>query len=345
MARAPRRQSSARPVRHLPVSKPTPRLLGVAALLVATTSWGGLFLVGKDALQYVGPFWLTVLRYGLGAVAVVPMLLPRGAAPWRRLGQHALPLALYGLAGFGVFGALLFIGLAHSVPSHGAVIMATMPLTTQFVNWLLDGTRPSRAALATTALALVGVAVVSGVAAELFAAHGSAAATGTGFGDALILVGTLGWIGYTRGAAQFTDLDVVEYTALTMVASFPLLLAGAMAATLAGAAVLPTAAELRAATPALLYISVVASAVAVLTFNVGVRTTGAVTATAFLNFVPVSALLMSAALGHLPTAAEVVGTAMVIAALLLHTLFASRAAATPVAAGGTAVAQRAAPPG
>ena len=48
--------------------------------------------------------------------------------------------------------------------------------------------------------------------------------------------------------------------------------------------------------------------------------------------VPVSALLISTVLGHVPTWNELVGTAMVIAALLLHTV-GSAAAAKGVTAG------------
>ena len=61
------------------------------------------------------------------------------------------------------------------------------------------------------------------------------------------------------------------------------------------------------------------SAISILAFNYGVRALGAVTATAFLNLVPVSALLMSIALGKPPSANELVGMAMVIGALLIHT--------------------------
>ena len=68
-----------------------------------------------------------------------------------------------------------------------------------------------------------------------------------------------------------------------------------------------------------------------LAFNYGVRALGAVTGTAFLNFVPVSALLMSAALGHLPTVGEAAGMAMVIAALLIHTASSRKASATAAA--------------
>jgi drug/metabolite transporter (DMT)-like permease len=61
-------------------------------------------------------------------------------------------------------------------------------------------------------------------------------------------------------------------------------------------------------------------------FNFGVRTLGVVTGTAFLNVVPVSAMLMSAALGAPPAAHELLGVAMVVSALLIHTLAQQRSA-------------------
>lgn len=172
----------------------------------------------------------------------------------------------------------------------------------------------------TTALALLGVAIISGL---LFGHGGSAGSTL--FGDAIAFVGTLGWVWYTRGAARFPELDVIEYTALTVLASWPVLLAMAVGATLLGWSAAPGAEGLRLSWQALLFVGVVPSAASVLAFNYGVRALGAVTATAFLNFVPVSALLMSAALGKMPTVNEAVGMAMVVAALLIHTALSRKA--------------------
>jgi len=305
-----------------------PRLLGIAALLLATTGWGGMFLVSKGVLHHVDPVWFTVIRYGVSGTALALLLLPRGAAPWRKLREHAGALALRGLAGFGAFSVMLLVGLAHSVPSHGAIIMATVPMTTQLLRWVLDGVRPARSAVLTAALALVGVMVVSGVLLPTAQAGES-----TLFGDAIALVGTIGWIVYTRGAVRFTELDVVEYTALTVLASWPLLVAGALAATALGVARVPTATGLGLSWHALLYVGLVSSAVSVLAFNQGVRALGAVTATAFLNFVPISVLLIGLAMGKTPSGHELAGMAMVIAALLIHTA-ASRAtvSATPAPA-------------
>lgn len=309
----------------LPMS-PRHRLPGIAALLLATSGWGSLFLVSKGVLHHVEPVWFTLIRYSLSALLFVLLVLPRGAAPWRKLRRHAGPLALRGAAGFGVFSVMLLVGLAHSVPSHGAVIIASTPMTTQLVRWALDGVRPSRAALLTTALALLGVATVSG----LLFGHGASAGSML-FGDAIAFAGTLGWVWYTRGTTRFPELDVIEYTALTVLASWPVLLAAAVGATWLGWSAAPSLEGLRLSWQALLFVGVVPSAISVLAFNYGVRALGAVTGTAFLNFVPVSALLMSAALGRMPTANEAAGMAMVVAALLIHTALNRKANASPAA--------------
>ena len=310
------------------MNKINTRLLGIAALLLATFSWGGMFLLSKGVLTQVGPAWFTLIRYAISALVLLPLLLGlRGAQAWRKLRTRAAALSLRGFAGFGFFSVLLLTGLSLSVPSHGAVVMATVPMSTQMLRWALDGIRPSRATLLTSALALVGVVVVSGV---LLPSASDGVSTWPG--DALALLSTLGWVCYTRGAARFADLDVLEYTGLTVLASLPLLLVGALLLTGAGLAEMPSAAGLAATWHALLYVGAISSAVAVLAFNYGVRALGAVTATAFLNFVPVSVLLIGLVLGQLPTTAELAGTAMVVLALLLHTLAsqsAGKAAAGP----------------
>lgn len=303
------------------------RLPGIAALLFATGSWGALFLVTKPALAQVDAFWFTLVRYSLSASLLLLLIAPRGLAPWRKLRAHYSDLAFRGTAGFGFFSILLLVGLAQSAPSHGAVIMATAPLTTQLMRWALDGARPALATLLTAALALAGVIVVSGV-----LSGGPAVTAATVAGDLTMLLSSIGWIVYTRGATRFPGLDVLEYTAMTVVASWPVLLGGVLLATFLGAADWPGLDHIALAAPELAYVGFVSSAAAVLAFNFGVRTQGTVTATAFFNFVPVSALLIGIVLGHVPTVSELVGTAMVIAALLLHTLGGATAAAKPVTA-------------
>jgi drug/metabolite transporter (DMT)-like permease len=312
-----------------------PRSLGVGALLFAAATWGVMFIVSKDVLEHVDAVWFTLIRYLIAGGFLAALLLPRGAAPWRNLRANATPLALRGAFGFGVFSVALLTGLAHTQASHGAVIMATTPITTQLLRWVLDGIKPARVTLATSVLALAGVVTVSGL-----LAHDPAAITASLTGDALILGSTVAWVWYTRGAAEFPHLETLEYTALTVLAALPLLLIGALLATGIDYAHAPSADELRTTWHALLFVGVVASGIAIVAFNYGVRSLGAVGGTAFLNFVPVSALLAGAALGHAPSASELAGAAMVIGALLVHTAATLRAspARAPAPAGKPRIA-------
>ena len=45
------------------------RLKGALLLIVATSAWGGMFSVAKDAIQWLDPVFVTVVRYT--AVAMI----------------------------------------------------------------------------------------------------------------------------------------------------------------------------------------------------------------------------------------------------------------------------------
>ena len=131
-----------------------PSLASVAALLFATSAWGSLFLVGKPLLATLDPVWFTTMRYTLATLLLVVLVQAFGRSPWRKLRSHFVRLTLLGLAGYGCFSVLVFFGLARSLPSHGSVIMATMPFTTLLLRWGLNGQRPPRASLLGAAVRL-----------------------------------------------------------------------------------------------------------------------------------------------------------------------------------------------
>jgi drug/metabolite transporter (DMT)-like permease len=288
------------------------RWTGLLALLLATSAWGGLFHAGKQVLTRLDPFWFTALRYGGAALLLAALLLARGALRPGQLRTHAGRLFGLGLLGYGAFGILVFIGLSMSVPSHGAVIMATMPLSTLFIRWAIDGQRPQWWVWIAASLALGGVSLVAGVWSAPGAGSGSTLA-----GDSIALLGTLGWILYTRGQAKVPQLSVLEYTAYTALLAFPGLLAIAALASGLGWAHRPSVEAVREVAPAALYIIAIGTVLAALAYNLGVRLLGVTTGILFINWVPVSALVIGAVMGHVPSASELVGTGFVIGALVL----------------------------
>jgi drug/metabolite transporter (DMT)-like permease len=74
-----------------------------------------------------------------------------------RLDGRGWRVALLGSSGFAGLGLFLFVGLEHSRPEHGAIIMATQPLIAALVAWWLRGVRPARATLGFLGIALAGV--------------------------------------------------------------------------------------------------------------------------------------------------------------------------------------------
>lgn len=291
----------------------TPPVAATVAMLFAAISWGSLFLVGKPVLGRLDPVWFTAVRYLLAGVGMTLLVMRFGQRPWDKLRTHWVTLTGHGVLGYGFFGVLVLEGLKLSLPSHGAVLMATMPMTTILLRWLLDGHRPGLGVAGAAVLALGGVVLVSGVLGR-----------GDGpphmlLGDALTLLGTIGWVLYTRGAARLPTLSPLEYTGLTAIAALPWQLLFAVAMTAGGWVDAPTWQDLTPVAPHLLYIAAVPTVAAVVAFNFGVRQLGASRGTLFLNGVPVSALLMSVALGQHPAAQEWIGAALVIAALTLST--------------------------
>lgn len=292
---------------------PSSRWLAVAALVFATVAWGGLFHAGKVALKHLDPFWFTVVRYAGATLLLTTILRSQGAVRWILLRQHWVRLSSLGLMGYGMFGILVFVGLSHSIPSHGAVIMATMPVTTLFIRWVFERQPPQWWAWFAAALAIAGVSLVSGV----WEAN-KGFSNSTLPGDLVAFVGTVGWIVYTRGQASVAQLSVIEYTTFTAILALPGLVVVALLATLAGYAHPPAASSLTAAAPSLIYIVVIATVLAALAFNKGVRTLGGTHGIVFINLVPVSALLISIANGAQITSGELIGTGLVIVALTLQ---------------------------
>lgn len=312
-------------------------LAATVAMLFAAISWGSLFLVGKPVLSRLDPIWFTALRYLLAGIGMTLLVILFGEKPWTKLRAHWGTLTGYGVLGYGFFGVLVLEGLKLSLPSHGAVLMATLPLTTILLRWLLDGHRPGLGVLGAAVLAMAGVVLVSGV-----LGHGDGPPHML-LGDALTLVGTLGWALYTRGAAKVPSLSPLEYTGLTAIAALPWQLLFAVVVTAAGWIDAPRWQDLPPIAPHLIYIAAVPTVAAVIAFNFGVRRLGASHGTLFLNGVPVSALLMSVALGQHPAMQEWIGAALVIAALTLSTRSPGKAPAASASSAPSAAARSATP--
>jgi len=308
---------------------PITSLRGAGLLLVAATAWGGLFPVAMVTLPVLDPFHMTAIRYGIASIVFVGLLAFAEGPRALKVEGRGLRAALLGTAGFAGLGLLVFVGLQHSRPEHGAVIMATQPLIAALVAWVLRGVRPARATLGFLGLALVGVLLVvtKGRLAGL-------PAGGTGLGDLAMLAGAVSWVVYTLGAADFPSWSPLRYTALTCALSLPAIFGFTLLATSTGYVATPTAADVESVGWQLAYIIGIASVLGVLSWNAGNKLLGSANGVLFINFVPVTVFAIRIAQGHRFQAIEFVGAALVIGALIANHIVTGRATspARPAAA-------------
>jgi drug/metabolite transporter (DMT)-like permease len=290
-------------------------------VLATTTAviWGGQFVVAKSAIGRVDAFPLTTIRYAL-ASAVLLALLAVVEGP-RALGLDGRGLRLFGLGtlGFAGFNLLAFTGLDHAEPQSAALVVALAPLVTAVVLWLTNGVRPAPITAASMAVALVGVAlVISG--GDL----GAIAGGSVGWGDGLVLLGVISFVIYTLGAARHADLSPLRYTALTAALGWVSVAAATGAATAAGLVGRPSAADVAAVTPEILYLALPGAVVAVLTWNASVGRIGVQNVALIGNLIPVVTFVIEIVRGYRPGPVELAGAALTLSALAANNLLLRR---------------------
>ena len=101
------------------------RRVAVLALVATMTIWGSSFVVTKLALDEAGPFALTLLRFGLGFLVLLPFAHRRGF----RLRLALRPaFLLFGLTGVALVYGLQTLALVFTSVTNTALISAGVPV-------------------------------------------------------------------------------------------------------------------------------------------------------------------------------------------------------------------------
>ncbi len=296
---------------------------GAIFCLIATLSWGTMFPIMSHVLKIIDPFTFTALRYTLAVVVFLIFLYYKEGKSSYKVDGNIFLLWIFGSAGFAGFGFFVFLGqkLAGQEGALSAsMMMATMPLLGLLVNWILKGIRPASFSFGFILMSLVGVLLVitKGNIELLLTMPGNYVA------NLLMIVGALCWVIYTIGASYFPTWSPVKYTALSTLYGLPTIYFVTVILIMHGNISLPTVSSLINIFPDLLYTSLIAGFVGVLSWNQGNKIITPINGVLFMDVVPITAFIVSTMIGVVPTSGQILGVAFTASALILNNLYQRR---------------------
>jgi drug/metabolite transporter (DMT)-like permease len=191
------------------------------------------------------------------------------------------------MTGIFLYALCFFYGLKHITAGRGALVVALTPVVVVLAAWFLGRERMNALKLAGVAIAMAGCLTVIGNGNPLALVHGA-----VGIGEWLILGCVLCWTAYTFIGRRATK--TLSPLAATLWAS----LVGA--ALIGATALLQGGSEIAAWSwrvwTSVVFLAVGGTALAFTWFADGVKRLGAARASAFVNLVPVFAVLQAAVL-------------------------------------------------
>lgn len=295
-------------------------LKGAVACLIASMSWGAMFPVADHALAYIDPFYFSTIRYGAVAIILVIFLwLKEGRQAFRFEGKGKL-FVFYGTMAFTVYNVLIFFGqmlMGKSGVMVASIMEALMPMITIGVLWGFKHVKPKKYMLISMVMAFIGAIFVITKGDINFFLTLKYNLLSLSF----ILIGVVGWVIYTMGGSSFSDWSTLRYSTLTCV--FGTIVTGILTVlfTINGYVSMPHIGTISAVKYDLLFMIVLPGLVALLSWNYGVKILSSVNAILFINFVPITTLVIMMIQGYEITIFDVAGTLLVILALIRNNMY------------------------
>ncbi|MCK5826679.1 MAG: DMT family transporter [Desulfuromusa sp.] len=261
-------------------------LITYLKLLLMALFWGGTFIAGRLLVGEVEPFAAAFLRFAIASITllIITLRTHKKLPPIQR--NQWFPLLILGLSGVFAYNAFFFRGLQLIEAGRAAVIIANNPIIIAIFAAIFFGEKLNLLKTIGIILSICGAIVVitQGDPASLLR-------NGIGIGD-LYILGCVGcWVTYSlvgRSAMRgLSPLVAVTYSALIgTLLLFP-------AAWLEG---LPKQIADYSLTAwlSLFYLGLCGTVLGFVWYYQGIQKIGSTRAGQFINFVPISAIILSA---------------------------------------------------
>lgn len=129
-------------------------------LLTVMLLWGSNVVIGRYIAGDWSPFALSVWRWGLALVLLLPLTL---VPAWRHravIAQHWKLLLVLGVLGVGLFNTMLYVALNYTTAINVALINSTTPIAILLISRMMIGTPMAPRVIAGVSLGLIGAALI-----------------------------------------------------------------------------------------------------------------------------------------------------------------------------------------
>lgn len=129
-------------------------------LVLPPLFWAGNAVVGRVAVADVSPLALSVVRWAIAILLLLPLTLSGVVAQWPVVRRRWKSLAVLGILSSGLYNLLLYMALQTTTAINVTLLNSAMPVTIVLVSWLWLRERPGPRAMAGIVVSMFGVAVV-----------------------------------------------------------------------------------------------------------------------------------------------------------------------------------------
>ena len=279
-------------------------------LLFTAFFWGGTFIAGKGLAGNVDPYCSAFLRFTVASFFLV-ILTRKLEGPLPGINRNqAVFIFLTGLTGIFAYNIFFFTGLTMINANRASLIIATNPIFISLASALFFKEKLTPVKVCGLILSVSGALVIisGGDLSQILK-------TGIGKGELAIFGCVLSWVSYSILGkplmGSLSPLASVCYSSLagTIMLFFPAVFKG-LFVSLPGYGVLEWG--------SLFYLGFFGTVLGFLWYYQGIRSIGPMKAGIFINFVPVSAVILSYFILHETVTREIlVGAAFVITGVYL----------------------------
>lgn len=281
-----------------------------AKLFLTALFWGGTFVAARIVTQELPPFSASLWRFVIASTVLTALVVLREGGLPRLRRRQVLPAVLLGLTGVAAYNVFFFLGLKTITAGRAALIVANNPVFIALFSALLFKERLSLVNGIGIGLSLAGAVVVISR-----GNPGALLSGGIGTGELFILGCVASWVSYSLiGKVVLRDLSPLAAVTWSCLIGAAALLPFAWQEGL----VRQTGLASPAAWAGLLFLGVLGTAAGFLWYYQGIRAIGPSRAAVFINFVPVSGVLLGwLILSETLTQSLLTGGALVVVGVFL----------------------------